>query len=66
MRGLDDRSRDEDGQIRKKRRDTKVQTLRETYGEQFGGNIRGDAQLGTVLRRAGVDSLDEYLKRHRR
>jgi len=30
--GLDHRMRDHDGEIRRKRSDTKVETLRETYG----------------------------------
>jgi hypothetical protein len=66
MRGLDDRSRGEDGRIRRKRSDTKVETLRETYGDDFGNKVRGDAKLGTLLERTGVSSLDEYLKRFRR
>ena len=62
MRGLDDRSRDEDGRIRKKRGDTKVGTLRKIYGEEFGEGMRSDARLDTLLRRKGMDSLDEYLR----
>ncbi len=62
-KGLDDRSRDKDGQIRHKRRDTHVSTLREIYGPRFGNGIRGDAELGTLLDRAGVDTLDEYLRK---
>lgn len=62
-KGLDNRMRDEDGQIRKKRSDTLVGTLRETYGEDFAKGYRSDAELGTVLKREGVDSLDQLLKR---
>lgn len=61
--GLDDRCRDEDGTIRKKRSDTLVGTLRETYGDDFAKGVRSDAQLGTLLDRAGVDSLSEYLRK---
>ncbi|WP_271600602.1 hypothetical protein [Bradyrhizobium sp. CCBAU 45384] len=32
-RGLDNRMRDKDGEIRKKRADTLVRTLRDEYGE---------------------------------
>jgi hypothetical protein len=66
MRGLDDRSRDEDGRIRRKRGDTKVETLREIYGDEFGREVRGVARLDTLLERARAASLDEYLKRHRK
>jgi hypothetical protein len=38
--GLDDRMRDHDGEIRKKRSDTKVETLRETYGPDFAKGYR--------------------------
>ena len=47
--GLDDRSRNEDGEIRKKRRDTLVGTLRDEYGDNFAEGYRSDAKLGTVL-----------------
>jgi hypothetical protein len=63
--GLDDRCRDEDGEIRRKRDDTRVRTLRRTYGEDFAEDFRGDAKLGTVLRETGSESLSDYLK-HRR
>lgn len=65
-KGLDHRMRDEDGQIRKKRHDTLVGTLREEYGSDFAAGYRSDAQLGTVLEREGVDSLDQLLKRRGR
>jgi hypothetical protein len=63
--GLDDRCRDEDGEIRKKRDDTLVRTLRKIYGEDFADDFRSDATLGTVLRETGSSSLSDYLK-HRR
>lgn len=61
--GLDDRMRDHDGEIRKKRSDTKVETLREIYGPEFAKGYRSDATLGTVLQRAGLDTLDQLLKK---
>ncbi len=64
--GLDDRWRDEDGEIRRKRSDTLVRTLRETYGEDFLPNFRSDAKLGTVLEEIGKESLTELLKKRRR
>lgn len=64
--GLDGRCRDRNGEIRHKRRDTEVGTLRKTYGPEFAEGRRSDAQLGTVLDDAGVDTLDQYLKKSRR
>ncbi len=60
--GLDDRCQDQDGEIRRKRSDTLVRTLRETYGPDFAPGIRSDAKLGTLLERSGASSLSEYLK----
>lgn len=62
-KGLDNRMRDEDGQIHKKRSDTLVGTLRKEYGQGFAEGYRSDAKLGTVLNREGVDTLDQLLKR---
>ena len=61
-KGLDDRMRDENGQIREKRSDTHVGTLRGIYGDDFAAGVRSDAHLKTVLERAGVGTLDQYLK----
>lgn len=63
--GLDDRCRDADGEIRRKRSDTLVGTLRKEYGEGFADEFRSDAKLGTVLRETDSESLSDYLK-HRR
>lgn len=56
-RGLDGRARDQNppkgGQIREKRADTKVGTLREEYGQDFAPGFRSDAHLGTVRERTG-------------
>ena len=64
-RGLDERCRDEDGSIRRKRGDTQVATLREEYGSGFAPGVRGDMRLDTLLDEAGVDSLTEYLRRYK-
>lgn len=61
--GLDGRMRDDDGEIRKKRSDTLVRTLRSEYGENFADGYRADAKLGTVLKKEGVETLDQLLKR---
>lgn len=62
-KGLDGRTRDQDGEIRQKRSDTLVRTLRETYGENFAKGYRADARLGTVLEHEGLQTLDQLLKR---
>ena len=59
--GLDDRCRDRDGQIREKRGDTLVKTLRKTYGEDFAPGIRSDATLETLRERTGK-SLTELVR----
>jgi hypothetical protein len=63
--GLDGRCRDADGEIRRKRDDTLVRTLRREYGDSFAEGFRNDAHLGTVLRETNSNSLSDYLK-HRR
>ena len=59
--GLDGRHRDQDGEIRHKRRDTLVRTLRDEYGQDFAKGYRADAELGTVLVKEGKSSLHELL-----
>jgi len=60
--GLDNRYRDTDGEIRHKRSDTLVGTLRDTYGQDFAKGYRSDAKLGTVLENEGTATLSEFLK----
>jgi hypothetical protein len=62
-KGLDGRQRDADGEIRKKRGDTLVRTLRDEYGEGFAEHYRSDAKLRTVLKGEGVETLDQLLKK---
>ena len=62
-KGLDGRMQDKNGEIHKKRSDTLVKTLRETYGESFADGYRSDAKLGTVLKKEGLESLDQLLKK---
>jgi hypothetical protein len=64
-KGLDDRMRDRDGEIRHKRGDTLVRTLRNEYGEEVAKGYRPDARLDTVLDKEGLDSLDQLLKKGR-
>jgi hypothetical protein len=60
---LDSRCQDENGEIRRKRGDTLVGTLRDTYGEQFAPGYRSDTKLETLLERERVSSLSQLLKR---
>jgi hypothetical protein len=59
--GLDDRCRDMDGEIRQKRGDTLVRTLRKTYGPEFAPGVRSDMRLDTLRDRMG-ESLSQILK----
>ncbi|MGB7570032.1 MAG: hypothetical protein WBM07_19365 [Chitinivibrionales bacterium] len=61
-KGLDNRQRDENGEIREKRKDTLVRTLRKDYGADFLQGYRADAKLGTVRENEGK-SLSELLKK---
>jgi hypothetical protein len=59
--GLDGRSRDANGQIREKRGDTLVDTLRKEYGPEFAPGVRSDTRLDTLRERTGK-SLSEIVK----
>jgi hypothetical protein len=48
------RSRNEDGRERKKRKDTLVGTLREEYGENFAAGHRADMTLGGLAKKLGL------------
>jgi hypothetical protein len=65
-KGFDKRMRNREREIRQQRSDTRVETLRKTYGEAFASGYRSDTKLGTVLRKEGLDTLDQLLKRSRR
>lgn len=57
------RSRDENGELRRKRSDTHVGTIEDQYGVDLGR--RSDMHLGNLLAQEGVDSLDELLRKKR-
>jgi hypothetical protein len=61
--GLDNRCRDNDGEIRHKNGATRVGTLRGTYGDNFVAGVRSDMKLDTLLNRTGSKSLSELLKK---
>lgn len=58
-----DRSRNEDGQLRKKREDTHVGTIEKQYGVDF--DSRSDKHLGTLLKEQKAGSLSELLKKNK-
>jgi hypothetical protein len=62
-KGLDDRMRDEDGEIRQKRGDTQMGNIEEEYGIDFG--VRSNMRLDTFLEKTGYESLSEALKKHK-
>ena len=64
-KGLDGRQRDQNppkaGEIREKRADTLVRTLREEYGPGFAKGRRADTKLGTLREQTGK-SLHQLVK----
>ena len=60
--GLDQRCRDNDGEIRQKRGDTLVKTLRKTYGPDFAPGVRSDTRLDTLRERKGGESLSKLVR----
>jgi hypothetical protein len=62
-KGLDNRQRDRDGEIRHKRGDTQVKTLRKEYGDEFLPQFRANTRLDTVLKKTGAESLHQLLKK---
>jgi hypothetical protein len=62
-KGLDGRHRDSDGTIERKYGNTKVGTLRETYGEDFAAGYRSDKELKNLLHDEGASSLSELRRK---
>jgi hypothetical protein len=62
-KGLDGRHRDTDGRISEKHGNTKVGTLRETYGEDFLKDWRSDTHLETVREETGK-SLTQLIQEY--
>ena len=65
---LDNRHQDKSGQIERKKNTTRVDTLREEYGERFAPKFRGDMHLATVKKRIHLPadaSLNEVLKHYK-
>lgn len=53
------RSRNQSGPLRQKRSDTLVKTIEKQYNVNF--KVRGDMQLGTLLKKKGEASLNDLL-----
>jgi hypothetical protein len=49
---------------RQKDGNTRVATLRKTYGEHFAKGRRKDMMLKTLLAETGTDSLHAYLRKY--
>ncbi len=58
--GLDGRHRDANGQIHQKMGNTRIGTLRETYGDEFAAGRRSDMKLETLLKDTGAKSLTDF------
>jgi len=58
---LHGRHRDANGEISHKRGDTRIGTLRETYGEGFAAGHHPAMKLSTLLEHERCRSLTEYL-----
>ena len=62
--GLDGRHRDKDGDIHRKMGNTRISTLRKTYGDDFAEGWRGDKKLENLLADTGAKSLTDFRKNH--
>jgi len=64
QQGLDGRHRDTTGQINHKHGNTRVGTLRKTYGADFAAGRRSDMKLENLLKETGAKSLTDFRKNH--
>lgn len=55
------RSRNQNGELREKRGDTHVGTIEKKYGKDF--DVRSDMHLKNLLKKEGVSSLTQLLKK---
>jgi hypothetical protein len=62
--GLDGRHRDANGEIHHKMGNTRIESLRQTYGEDFAGGRRSDMKLENLLKEAGAKSLTDFRKNY--
>jgi hypothetical protein len=62
--GLDGRHRDTNGEIHRKMGQTRIGTLRKTYGDDFAEGWRSDKRLENLLRDTGAKSLNDFRKNY--
>jgi hypothetical protein len=62
--GLDGRHRDANGQIHHKMGNTRLGTLRETYGDDLAAGRRSDLKLENLLKETGAKSLTDFRKNY--
>jgi hypothetical protein len=60
--GLDGRHRDQNGEIHHKMGNTRISSLRETYGDDFAADRRSDMKLENLLKDTGAKSLTDFRK----
>lgn len=63
-KGLDGRHRDATGQVQHKHGNTRVGTLRKTYGDNFATGRRSDMKLEDLLKETGAKSLTDFRKNY--
>jgi hypothetical protein len=61
-RGLDNRHRDANGEISRKRGNAQIRSLRRIYGPDFAPGRRADMTLRSLLEETAQPSLRQYLK----
>ena len=57
------RSRNQNGELRQKRSDTRAATIEQLYHVDLG--VRGDKHLGNILKDEGVPSLNDLIEKKR-
>jgi hypothetical protein len=63
-KGLDARHRDTTGEIHHKMGNTRIGTLRKTYGEHFAAGWRSDMKLNDLLKETGAKSISDFRKNY--
>ena len=58
---MSDRQKNDSGKFKKRRGDTRIDTIEEEYGVDF--DVRGDMRLDTYLEDSGAPSLSKALKK---
>lgn len=58
------RARNDGGELRRKRDDTRVDTLEEMYDVDFG--VRGDMLLGTLREQLGEEAINKLVEKARK